>query len=143
MKFLKLIAVALVATNHWVYTGTHDNDTLAGWFSGLDTAGKKQVREYLNDYTTPDAMIHKSLIAMAIRCTADVCIVPIQDHLGLDSTCRMNAPGTVGVNWRWRLVPGQVTPELAEDVLAMSKRFARAHWEAINSKKAKLTPKAK
>ena len=123
-------------TNHWVYTGTHDNDTLAGWFAGLDAEGKKQVREYLNDYTTPDAVVYKSVIALAMRSTADTCVIPIQDHLGLDSTCRMNAPGTVGVNWRWRLIPGQVTAEAGKDLLGMSKRFARANWDALNAKEA-------
>ena len=98
----------------------------------------KQVREYLNDYTTPAAMLHKSLIALAMRSTADVCVIPIQDHLGLDSSNRMNAPGTVGVNWRWRLLPGQVTKELGQEMLGMAKRCARANWDALNAKEAKL-----
>ena len=123
--------------NHWVYTGTHDNDTLAGFVAGLDAVGMKQVREYLNDYTTPTAMLHKSLIALAMRSTADVCVIPIQDHLGLDSSNRMNAPGTVGVNWRWRLLPGQITKELGQEMLGMTKRCARANWDAINAKEAK------
>ena len=124
--------------NHWVYTGTHDNDTLAGFVAGLDAVGMKQVREYLNDYTTPDALVYKGLIALAMRSTAKTCVVPIQDVLGLDSTCRMNAPGTVGVNWRWRLTPGQVTKELGQEMLGMAKRCARANWDALNAKEAKL-----
>ena len=45
----------------------------------------------------------------------------------------MNKPGTVGFNWRWRLLPGQLTEELAEEMLAMAKRYGRANWDAIKA----------
>ena len=80
---------------------------------------------------------------MVMRSTANTCVVPIQDILGLDSSCRMNAPGTVGVNWRWRLKPGQVTAEAGKDLLGMSMRFARANWDALSAGKAKETENAK
>ena len=50
----------------------------------------------------------------------------------LDSHSRMNMPGTVDANWSWRLLPGQVTDELAEEVLIVTKRFGRANWDALN-----------
>ena len=63
------------------------------------------------------------------------CIIPVQDHLGLDNTCRMNQPGTVGFNWRWRLLPGQLTDELAEEVLAVTMHSNRTNWDAVNALK--------
>lgn len=120
-----------------VYTGTHDNETVAGWYAGLDGAAKKQIRDYLCDYYTPDAQMYQVLINLAMASVARDCIVPIQDYLGLGNEARMNKPGTVGFNWRWRLKPGQVTGGLAEEMLALAKRTGRANWDAVNSKPSK------
>jgi 4-alpha-glucanotransferase len=51
----------------------------------------------------------------------------------MDNSCRMNMPGTVDANWSWRLLPGQVTDELAEEVLIITKRFGRANWDALKA----------
>ena len=112
-------------SNHVVYSGTHDNATLVGWFSGLSMPGKMQVRDYLCDYTTPDNMIHKPLVAEAMRCTARTCIIPIQDHLGLGNEARMNKPSTLGGNWRWRVLPEQLSDALKADILAQTRRYGR------------------
>ena len=95
------------------YTGTHDNETLAGWYRGLSKAAKQQVRDYLCDYHTPDNQMYRVLIALTMRAVAKDCIIPVQDYLGLGNEARMNQPGTVGFNWRWRLTPGQLTDMLA------------------------------
>ena len=120
-------------SNCVVYTGTHDNETVAGWFAGLAPDAQKQVRDYLCNYDTPDDRLYKALIALTMSTVAKDCIVPIQDWLGLDDSARMNKPGTVGFNWRWRLLPGQLTEELAEEMLAMAKRYGRANWDAIKA----------
>ena len=73
------------------------------------------------------------LLNLALMCAAKDCIVPIQDWLGLDNTARMNFPGTVDINWSWRLNPGQVTEELCEEVRNVSKRYGRANWDALNA----------
>ena len=124
-------------SNCVVYTGTHDNETIAGWYAGLDKASKQQVRGYLGNFDTADKRLYKAIINATMASVAKDCIIPIQDHLGLDNTCRMNQPGTVGFNWRWRLVPGQITEELAEEVLAVTMRMNRANWDAINAEKKK------
>ena len=118
-------------TNCVVYTGTHDNETISGWFAGLSQEGKKQVRDYLCDYYTPDKQMHKVLISTAMASVAKDCIVPMQDYLGLDNTARMNQPGTVGFNWRWRLLPGQITDSLAWEIRSMVRRYGRTNWDAI------------
>ena len=119
-----------------VYTGTHDNETVAGWFAGLEKDARKQVRDYLGDYYTPDSQMYKVLIHLAMRSVAKDCIIPIQDHLGLGNEARMNQPGTVGFNWRWRLTPGQQTDVLAQELLALAKCTGRANWDAIKKGEA-------
>ena len=122
-------------SNCVVYTGTHDNETVAGWYADLDKASRDQIRNYLYNFDTADEKMYKVLISATMASVAKDCIVPIQDHLGLDNTARMNKPGTVGFNWRWRLVPGQLTDALAEEVLAVTMRTNRANWDAINANK--------
>ena len=118
-----------------VYTGTHDNETIAGWFQGLDKAGRDQIRDYLMDHSTPIKRMHLKLIGLALMCAADTCIIPLQDWLGLDNSARMNMPGTVDVNWSWRLAPNAIPAELDEEILKLTKRFGRANWEALNAGK--------
>lgn len=57
----------------------------------------------------------------------------MQDWLGLDNSARMNTTGTVDANWSWRLLPGQITEELGEEVRNVTKRFGRANWDALNA----------
>jgi 4-alpha-glucanotransferase len=91
-----------------VYTGTHDTDTAIGWWESL--TGRARAATGL-DPAEPGW----SLIRMAFDSPAAVAILPAQDVLGLDSSARMNLPGTIGRhNWTWRLEPGQLTDELAE-----------------------------
>ena len=118
-----------------VYTGTHDNETLAGWYAGLSKEAKAQLRAYLGNFDISEKRMYKVAINCAMTSVAKDCIIPIQDHLGLPNTCRMNQPGTVGFNWRWRLIPGQITPELAEEIKAMTIRANRGNWDAINANK--------
>ena len=129
------------STNCVVYTGTHDNETISGWFAGLDKENRDHVRAYLCDEATPLKRIHRKLISVCMMCCAKDCIVPMQDWMGLDNSSRMNVPGTVNVNWSWRLTPGQVTEELGKEMLATVKRYGRANWDALNAleKAAKIS----
>ena len=123
-----------------VYTGTHDNETLNGWFAGLDKENREHVRDYVSDHEIANKWMHKKLIDLAMRCCADTCIIPIQDWLGLDNTARMNTPGTVDINWSWRLKEGQVTEQLCEEVRNVSKRYGRANWDALKAVKKAAEP---
>ena len=120
-----------------VYTGTHDNETIAGWFAGLDKENKEFVRTYLDDHAVANKWMYKKLCGLAMMSAADTCIIPIQDWLGLDNSARMNTPGTVDINWSWRLKQGLLTDVLAEDVLAVTMRYGRANWDALNAKAQK------
>ena len=114
-----------------VYTGTHDNETINGWFMGLSKAEKEYVRDYLGDHDTANKWMYKKLIATAMGSAANMCVIPVQDWMGLDNTTRMNVPGTVDSNWSWRLLPGQITDELAAEMLIITKRYGRANWDAL------------
>ena len=116
-----------------VYTGTHDNETLAGWFAGLSKEKKEQVRTYLGDFDTANKWMYKKIIQLAMMSAADTCIIPIQDWLGLDNTARMNVPGTVDINWSWRLRNGQIPEDLAQQMLAVTKRYGRTNWDGLMS----------
>ena len=111
-----------------VYTGTHDNETVAGWYKGLKKKEKLLLREYLDDYHTPDETFYRSINRMAMAATADICILPIQDVLGLDNSARMNQPSTVKTNWRWRLDAALLTREAQKELLELTKRYGRFNW---------------
>ena len=119
--------------NCWVYTGTHDNETLVGWLGGLTKAQREHIRDYLSDHDTPYKRMAGKMISLAMMSAAVTCIVPVQDWLGLDNSARMNMPGTVDINWGWRLLPEQLTEALAEHILVVSKRFGRANWDTLKA----------
>ena len=119
--------------NCFMYTGTHDNETIHGWFMGLSKAQKKTIRQYLSDFFTPDEQMWRKLLDVSMMSVAKTCIIPIQDWLGLGNHARMNTPGTVENNWTWRLQPGALTVKLGREVLEVTKRFGRANWDALNA----------
>ena len=94
-----------------VYTGTHDNDTLMGWWhSGASLEEKRSAEAY---FGRPDDGIHWAFIRGVQASVANLAVVPMQDILGLGSEARMNTPSVHGGNWRWRVQPGALTTELA------------------------------
>jgi 4-alpha-glucanotransferase len=99
--------------NTVVYTGTHDNDTTLGWWKNIATPHEKEhARAYLG--LKDDSQIHWAMLRAAEASIADLCIVPLQDVLGLGSDARMNTPSRPENNWKWRYRPGDLRPELAE-----------------------------
>ena len=115
------------------YTGTHDNDTTVGWWTGgvgsstRSEADVENERVYALEYLKSDGReIHWDFIRTLIASVADITIVPLQDVLGLGSEARMNLPGRPGGNWRWRLAPGALTPEITERLRLLTDVFGRA-----------------
>jgi 4-alpha-glucanotransferase len=115
------------------YTGTHDNDTAAGWFNSV--AGEGSVRtaeeienqrqfclQYLN---TTGAEIHWAFIRAVWASVADKAIAPLQDVLGLGSEARMNLPNSNEGNWCWRYEPGALTKELAARLRELTSVYGR------------------
>ena len=100
-----------VPHNSVMYTGTHDNDTTLGWWHSLKKSDMDAVRQYLGHEARD---MPWDLIRLAEASVSDLCIVPMQDVLGLGNEARMNRPGQGKGNWDWRLAPGAATPALAE-----------------------------
>lgn len=98
--------------NSVAYTGTHDNNTLRGWFSELDDDSKDYVRRYLE--CSDDEIVWKS-IRMLMASVADYAIFPMQDILSLGAEARMNVPATCGTsNWSWKMKADDIeTPSWA------------------------------
>ncbi|MBQ2853999.1 MAG: 4-alpha-glucanotransferase [Oscillospiraceae bacterium] len=111
-----------------VYTGTHDNETIAGWWKGLKKKEKQLLRDYLDDNHTPDESFYRSINRMAMASAANICILPLQDVLGLDNSARMNQPSTVKTNWRWRMSDDMLTKEAQKELLEVTKRYGRFNW---------------
>ena len=108
-----------------VYTGTHDNQTMQGWFRSISGEEQKQARAYLWDWYTPQALLYRSFISLAMRSPAKLCIIPLQDYLGLDDRARINIPSTVGKNWQWRVKKENLTDVLAAEIRETTKRYGR------------------
>jgi 4-alpha-glucanotransferase len=102
------------------YTGTHDNDTFAGWLSTRPTSRKeaeatRRVRERLTAYLgCGKTDVHWHAIRALCVSSADTVIFPLQDLLGLGSEARMNVPGLGTGNWGWRVSPAQLAPSVAD-----------------------------
>jgi 4-alpha-glucanotransferase len=72
-----------------------------------------------------DREVHWDVIRAALASVADTAMVPAQDLLGLGSEARMNQPGTASGNWRWRLTPGQLSPDIARRLAVLSETYER------------------
>jgi 4-alpha-glucanotransferase len=105
-------------TEKVVYTGTHDNDTSLGWWeSGATEYERPQVEAYLGRC---EDGINWAMIRAASNSVASLCVVPMQDALGLGSDARMNVPSRKLGNWRWRFDADSLRPELAEKLATLA-----------------------
>jgi len=90
-----------------VYTGTHDNQTIVGWFKvGLNVESKMRLMHYIG-HEIHGSKVHQEMIRLAYASVARLAMVPMQDVLGLNDENRMNIPATTENNWTWRLKPKQ------------------------------------
>ena len=97
-----------------VYTGTHDNDTIQGWYEAMPEWDRDFSIRYLGNRYTPRKEIHWDFIRAALGSRARLAVIPMQDYLGLGSEARINEPSTLGDNWKWRLLPDEFDGKLAE-----------------------------
>jgi 4-alpha-glucanotransferase len=104
-----------------VYTGTHDNDTTAGWFASLSPETQTYMLDILaaTEKDMPWAMTEAALAS-----PAKLAVIPMQDLLGLGSEARMNLPGSLEGNWTWRL---QATPQELKQAWRKAKAMNRRH----------------
>lgn len=112
--------------NSIVYTGTHDNDTILGWFKSIKKDDRLMATEYLNrtEFASDKDLVF-SFIKLAMSSVSKLCIIPMQDYLVLDNEARINLPSTVGGNWEWRMKNRAFTKSLAKEMRAMARLYAR------------------
>lgn len=110
--------------NSVVYTGTHDNDTIRGWVTEADEADRQFALDYLQ--ASGEEELPRQMMLAALASVSDLCILTMQDLLGLGSEARMNTPSTVGANWSWRMQADQVSPELTEQLAFYTALYGRA-----------------
>lgn len=108
-----------------VYTGTHDNDTTRSWFSTFAKKDKEFAKRYLNIDSEEEVEWH--FIRAALSSVADTAIIPMQDYLGLGAKGRINTPSTLGENWKWRMLDGAFTNDLAKRMRELTKLYSRGY----------------
>lgn len=111
------------AADSVVYTGTHDNDTTAGWYASLDARAQDQVRRY---FARADHEVHHAMQRAVLGSVGVLAVLPMQDILQLGSEARLNRPGTTTGNWAWRLPAQSLTPDLAARYRDLNQLYDRS-----------------
>jgi 4-alpha-glucanotransferase len=118
--------------NSVVYTGTHDNDTVVGWYESKlksdDQQAKRELNFCLKYLHSTGEEIHWDFIRAALSSVADTAIIQLQDLLGLDGGARMNLPATEEGNWNWRARVSMFTKEVSDRLREMTELYSRASW---------------
>jgi 4-alpha-glucanotransferase len=115
------------------YTGGHDNDTTVGWWTssgvGESTRTAEEVRKeheftraYLGFQNEP---VNWIFIRTVLASVANTAIIPLQDVLGLGSEARMNLPGTISGNWKWRYKAKNLTKALSKQLRTLTSLYDR------------------
>lgn len=112
------------------YTGTHDNDTIVGWYEKLDSVTKERCDEYLKNWLVERGRnfwnpIEWRSIETLWSSKAQMVLIQMQDLLGLNSFARMNTPSTVGINWKWRLKEKDLTEDIKNRLKEVTQIFNR------------------
>lgn len=105
------------------YTGTHDNDTVLGWYAAANDKEKSFARDYLG--AADGEAVRRALVHSGMASVADLFVAQLQDYLALGSESRINIPGQAEGNWNWRLRPGQLPEGLAEELHALTAATSR------------------
>ncbi len=111
--------------NSVVYTGTHDNDTCRGWYESLKPRDKRFAEKYLELKDVPPGEISWKFVRAAMMSVSDICIIPMQDFLGLGSEARINTPSTLGDNWKWRMRKKEFSRSRKKRIAEMVKLYRR------------------
>ncbi len=109
-----------------VYTGTHDNNTVRGWFETEASNAQKRRLSVVLGPRVAAREVAWELIRVAMRSPARWAVTPIQDLLGLGAAARMNTPGRTQGNWRWRLTPRQLEALPVDRLRELAATFGRA-----------------
>ncbi len=116
-----------------VYTGTHDNDTTAGWYASAPEEERAFACRYLfydkrprlRSWEVDGEIFAWTMIRAAWASIAVFALAPMQDILGLDTTARMNYPSRLGGNWEWRMSSEALSPDLQETMCELNWLYGR------------------
>lgn len=111
--------------NTVAYGGTHDNDTLMGYFTGLQSWELGYVREFMECRNGSIEDLVDKIFRTAYASVADLVIFQMQDVLKVGNIGRMNLPSSMGTNWRWRMLQGQFGPEEIEKLRYLCDIYGR------------------
>ena len=114
-----------------VYPGTHDNAPIDGWFSGLSEADKAMIRRYFGAEGIPDSRMHEVFVRAALMCRAEICVISIQDWLGMGDEGRMNDPSHLDNNWHWRVRGDALSDSLRAEIFEQTRRYGRLNWDNV------------
>ncbi len=117
-----------------VYTASHDHNTTVGWFTAEPGSQSTQsveeieaertlIKKYLD---TDGSAIHWDMIRLAMSSVARICVVPMQDLLGLGTDARMNLPGTSGGNWEWRFTADMLSSDIEQKLRELTELYERS-----------------
>ncbi len=109
--------------NSVVYTGTHDNDTTLGWYQAISRKDRSFARQYLDIRSNKELVWN--FIRAAVASVSDTAVIPMQDYLELGGEARINVPSTLGDNWKWRMVRGQLEEGLAQKICELCRTYGR------------------
>ena len=106
------------------YTGTHDNNTLVGWYTGAGKEERDFVEQYLGVRDDVEA-VRKAVLQSGQRSVAELFVAQMQDYLALGEEARINVPGVAENNWAWRMLPRKTTKKLAREIRRLTYTFGR------------------
>ncbi|NCN05804.1 MAG: 4-alpha-glucanotransferase [Spirochaetales bacterium] len=109
--------------NSLMYTGTHDNNTIHGWFAQAPEQDKEMARRYLKIQRTSN--LHWDFVQGVMASVSVFAITPVQDLLGLGPEARFNFPGTLGKNWTWRMKKSALTANLGRRLADLTELYGR------------------
>lgn len=114
-----------------VYTGTHDNDTVRGWYETMAEDEKQFARDYMG-HADASEEISWDFIRLAVASVADLAVVPLQDYLCVGREGRINTPSTIGGNWTWRLKDGEFTPQIRKRCRKLNALYGRCRENRVS-----------
>ncbi|GAA4205368.1 hypothetical protein GCM10022289_24660 [Pedobacter jeongneungensis] len=114
------------STNCIVYSGTHDNNTVKGWFiSEMNVKAKERLNLYAG-FKVNEQNVNEVMVKTTYASIAKTAILPVQDILGLGEDTRMNTPGSMERNWLWRLKPEKLTAALTNWLKKQTEMYGRS-----------------
>jgi 4-alpha-glucanotransferase len=105
------------------YPASHDSDCTRSWYASLDAPTRARFRRETSGLISSSAAYR--LIELSHSSIAKLSVIPMQDYLELGGEARMNCPGTLGTNWKWRAAPGFASDELAAYIRLLTERYGR------------------